>query len=568
MKVLLVGLVRRQAMAALVAIAAVGPLPHAVAGPRLPVPSAEQRRQSSAKIREIFDQDAVRATNPAAKAKLAAELLTHAGDSSEPPDQYVLLDAAMQLATDAGDPETAIKAVDLLGQAYDVDATSLKAGVLDKLAAKAPPASLELVIDALLETSDGKLSGDDVEQAEDLAQKAVAAARRSKDRGLQKKAADQLTNIRERKKGLAQQKPFLDRLAIDPNDREAALELGVIRCFQQDEWPSGLALLARGSDPALARLARLDLEQGEDGDLRLELGDAWWEYGESQKAPMKGGALSRAVAHYSAVLPELKGLDRTRVEKRIAAAVAQTPGGQKASRSAIAKTPGLLFWFDASAKNSVVGQRGNAAGADVPINLESWADLGPEHKSGRQADAAKQPSWDRSAFGGRGGLDFDGKRLLEVNAPCGNEGTLFLVCEPRTLSNMRVLGNHPKFGQSVGLSFRADGQLWMEVSESTSQYCVAKSPPAAYKANQTLVVCGSWGRQVDLFVNGKPAAEPQQLGWKVRFDNPWGIGNANLKAGSEYFVGKVGEVVAFDRQLPPEQIRTIAGELLAKWGVR
>ena len=563
------GLVSHHVVAVLAITIAFGPWPCVAAGPRLPVPSVEQRRASSAKVREIFDQDAARATNPAAKAKLAAELLTHAGDSADPSDRYVLLDAALQLASDGGDPATALKAVDLLNATYDMDAKALRAGAIDKLAAKAPPTALQPVIDALLEAVDEELAADDFEEAEDLAQKAVATARRSRDRGSQRKAADQLAAVRERKKSLGQQKPYLDRLAIDPNDREAALELGMIRCFQQDEWPDGLPLLARGSDATLARLARLDLEQDDDGQRRLQLGDAWWDYAEAQKPPLKGPSMGRAVTHYSAVLPELKGLERTRVEKRIAEAVAQTPGGQKAARSAIAKTPGVLFWFDASNKNSLAGQRIAAAGAaDARMSLESWADLGPEHKSARQPDASKQPSWTRDAFGGRGGLDFDGHRLLEVPAPCGEEGTLFLVCEPRTLANMRVFGNHPKIGQYVGFSFRADGQLWMSVEESTSQYCAAKSPQSAYVANQPLIVCGSWGRHVDLFVNGKPAAPPQPLGWKIRFDVPWGIGNANLKDGSEYFVGRIGEVVAFDRQLPSEQVRAIAGELMAKWGIR
>lgn len=563
------GSVFRCCAAALAMTATFGPLPLALADPRLPVPTAEQRRESAAKVREIFDRDAARATNPVAKAKLAAELLAQATDSSAPSDRYVLLDAALQLATEAGDPETALQAVESLERAYDVDATAMRAGVLDKLAAKAPPSSLEPVIDALLATANDALSADDIEQAEDLAQKAVAGARRSKDRGMQKKAADQLAAVRERKKSLSLQKPFLDRLANDPNDREAALELGMIRCFQQDEWRSGLPLLARGSDAALARLARFDLEQAANQERCLELGDAWWDYAETQKAPLKGPAMGRAITHYSAALAELKGLDRTRVEKRIAAAVAQTPGGQKASRSAIAKTPGLVFWFDASAKNSLVGQRGAAApAANSTMGIESWADLGPDHRSARQPDASKQPAWDRNAFGGRGGLDFDGRQSLEVSAACGSEGTLFVVCEPRALANMRVVGDHPKFGQCVCLSFRMDGQLWMEVSESTSQYSVARSEPATYRANQIMVVHGSWGRQVDLFVNAKPAAAPQTLGWKVRFDSPWGIGNSDLKGGSEYFVGTVGEVVAFERQLSPEQARAIAGELMAKWGVR
>lgn len=565
----LAGPMRRRCVAALAVMTISGSLPHAVAGPRLPVPTTEQRRESAAKVREIFDQEAARATNPAAKSKLAAELLTHASESSDPSDRYVLLDAALQMATDAGDPGTALTAADSLGRMYDTDAHAMKASALDKLATKAPPAALEPVIDALLETVNDFLAADSIEEAEDLAQKAVAAARRSKDRGIQKKAADRLAAVRERKKSAAQQKPFLDRLAVNPNDREAALELGMIRCFQQDEWTAGLPLLTRGSDAALARLARLDLEQGEDKQHRLQLGDAWWDYAETQKAPMKGSAMGRAVTHYSAALPELKGLERTRIEKRIVSAVAQSPGGQKASRSAISKTPGVVFWFDASAKNSLVGQRSpSATAAETTMKIDSWTDLGPDHKLARQPDASKQPAWDRSAFGGRGGLDFDGRQLLEVNAACGNEGTLFLVCEARAVSNMRVLGNHPKFGQSVGLSFRADGQLWMEVSESTSQYCVARSAPATYKASQPLIVYGSWGRQVDLFVNGKPAAAPQTLGWKVRFDSPWGIGNANLKDGSEFFVGTIGEVVAFERQLPPEQARLIAGELMAKWGVR
>jgi hypothetical protein len=56
------------------------------------------------------------------------------------------------------------------------------------------------------------------------------------------------------------------------------------------------------------------------------LADAWWDWAESQKPPWKLAAQARAVFLYARVVDDLQGLDKARVEKRIAT-VAAAGGG-------------------------------------------------------------------------------------------------------------------------------------------------------------------------------------------------------------------------------------------------
>jgi hypothetical protein len=68
--------------------------------------------------------------------------------------------------------------------------------------------------------------------------------------------------------------------------------------------------LAKGSDKALAELAKLDLAQSVDATEQVQLADGWWATG-------KKPAQLRAKQLYEGALPRLTGIARTKVEKRI-----------------------------------------------------------------------------------------------------------------------------------------------------------------------------------------------------------------------------------------------------------
>lgn len=76
--------------------------------------------------------------------------------------------------------------------------------------------------------------------------------------------------------------------------------------------------LARGSDARLKAAAEKDLAGPTKGAARKEVADAWWKLADSQAPEAQESLRIRALEWYRQSLPELGGLDRAVVEKRLA----------------------------------------------------------------------------------------------------------------------------------------------------------------------------------------------------------------------------------------------------------
>src|SRR5438270_213707 len=68
-----------------------------------------------------------------------------------------------------------------------------------------------------------------------------------------------------------------DRLREDTRDPKANLVMGRFQAFTKGNWEKGLPLLARGSDPALKALAKVELASPEDAQGQLALAEGWWK---------------------------------------------------------------------------------------------------------------------------------------------------------------------------------------------------------------------------------------------------------------------------------------------------
>ena len=65
----------------------------------------------------------------------------------------------------------------------------------------------------------------------------------------------------------------------------------------------------------MAAAAALELRPGKAGAVAAA--DAWWNYAETKKGTVKDAALRHATDLYQKMLPDLSGLDKVRVEKRV-----------------------------------------------------------------------------------------------------------------------------------------------------------------------------------------------------------------------------------------------------------
>src|SRR5262249_16754416 len=122
-------------------------------------------------------------------------------------------------------------------------------------------------------------------------------------------------------------KPFVQKLKDSPDDAEANGEVGKYLCLARGLWQKGLPLLARGKDQKLKELAQKDLARPKATKAKVTLGNAWWELAEKEKPPAQHRLQERAAFWYEKALPDLTGLSRTRLEKRLET-VAPRPQGE------------------------------------------------------------------------------------------------------------------------------------------------------------------------------------------------------------------------------------------------
>ncbi|MGD0089789.1 MAG: hypothetical protein ABSE73_07700 [Planctomycetota bacterium] len=285
---------------------------------RLPVPPAALLGETEKRIREALKEEYAK-RGAADRIALAQRLLKIAEENKEDaPVRYAALREAKDIAAAAGDSAIALAAAEALSAVFKVNKDDLKLAaftVVARAAATAEDADKALTAgDGLLSALAGEASFEAAlklaPQLEDLARKA--------------RNAEALKTIQLRSKELRGQqtewnkvKPMLDKLAANPDDPEANLAVGRFACFAKGDWDKGLPLLLKGSDAALKALAEKDLAKPAAAADAAALGDAWADYADKQLGTAKACIQGRAKDFYERALPELSGVAKLKVEKRL-----------------------------------------------------------------------------------------------------------------------------------------------------------------------------------------------------------------------------------------------------------
>jgi hypothetical protein len=287
---------------------------------RAPVPSKAAQAASIDHLRIVYKDDYAKAkADVAARAALAARLLQVSRQATLSSDHYVQLREARDLAAQAADASTAFHAAEEMARHFAVNAQDMK---IDALAAALPLATSSEVSRTLAELAlnlmQDQVDGDRFEKAARLGRIAAAAAAKTKDRALIEEAARQnqtLVLIRQAFTGLG---PTKERLAKDPEDAEANLEMGKYLGLVKGNWEKALFYLAQGSDATLRRLAQHDLARPEDPKEQLRAADAWWALAEKAQTTERIHLQQHAVAWYEQAIESTRGFQRGRLEERIA----------------------------------------------------------------------------------------------------------------------------------------------------------------------------------------------------------------------------------------------------------
>lgn len=298
---------------------------------RLPIPSKAAQARVETLIRELYKEELARAEKDAAARGRLAETLLYEGRETkdDPAGRYVLFREAYHLAARAGAVATALQATDELAAAFTIPEAQLarmRVDLLKEAAATrgAPQQAYRAVIDRALAALEDALERDDHATAVELLEAAELAGRRLKHVPTVATLRSRLDEARRRRTEFAAWQPYAARLAKNPTDAEACLEMGKYQALVKGRWDRGLPLLARGTGP-LAKLALAEQKSNPGADKLAHLAEQWRQQAREQKGALRAHALLHA---YDLYLRALAGADdalRRTIEPKMRAVAESLP---------------------------------------------------------------------------------------------------------------------------------------------------------------------------------------------------------------------------------------------------
>lgn len=316
---------RRTILVLAVLLVAAAPLAAQEAGifsdkpkPKSPVPDETTQKEAMRLVGEVYKADYDAAKTPEARQTLARKLLQAAAEATEPANRYVLLKVARDVAAQAADADLAFQTVDALAAAYSVDAAALKLEALETASrAAVSPEQLAAVVEGGLALVDQAAARDDFETTARLGRFTLAAARRTRDTKLVARVVARNRELEKAARAFRKVKTALETLQKSPGDPKANQTVGHYLCLVKGDWDKGLPMLALGSDETLKALAVQELKGAADAPAQATLGDGWWDLAQTEQGPAKARLQDRAKLWYTKALPNLTGLAKAKVQKRL-----------------------------------------------------------------------------------------------------------------------------------------------------------------------------------------------------------------------------------------------------------
>ncbi len=259
-------------------------------GVKFPVPDEAARKQAQARLREVYGDEHAQAKSPEEKAALAAKLLSKGEQTTDDPAScFALFAAARDLAAQVGQADVAFRAIDKMGERFAFDALTAKVEAVRKLAASCTSSKQFVSLATLADELVGELSAADrFEEAAEILQTALAAAKESNNRDLLKQVQAHAKQVDAASRAYEPVKEVFALLEKKPADAEANLAAGKYLCFVKGDWDKGVSMLALGSDETLGKVARQDLEGASDAEAQAALGESGGSWRTRKRAPRKG----------------------------------------------------------------------------------------------------------------------------------------------------------------------------------------------------------------------------------------------------------------------------------------
>jgi hypothetical protein len=282
-----------------------------------PTPDAAALKKAAALVEELYASDLKSAKTPEQQKAVAQKFLEAAREESGA-GLYVLLTKARDLAIAAGDVEDCDTALAHLESSFEGEPLKARAAAYAGLARNLhAPADRTRLCDDLAAAVQTALAVSQFDLARPDANLGLLLAHNPEDPVLVRHAAADVQRVRDAEAAYGEVKKALLILADKPRDPEANLKAGKYRCFLLGDWKRGLPMLAAGSDATLQALAEQDAAGPAGVEDQVKLGDGWWDVAQKLAGTAKTGAEVHAATWYNDALPQLSGLAKTKVEKRL-----------------------------------------------------------------------------------------------------------------------------------------------------------------------------------------------------------------------------------------------------------
>lgn len=293
-----------------------------VAKPRIAPPSPEVRGPILALLRETYAESAAdRKADKRQQSAYAKRLLADSARyTADPAERYVILDVALNLATQASDIETALTICERIEEDFEVDLLPRRVEVLaGSLRLPLETQENQRVFRTSLELIETALAADLYEDALTLQSVALAAARRAKDPRSIARLTERREEITEARRHYLEVRELLGKLSSDTPDPQAHQTVGTYLCFIKGDWQRGLPLLQSAADSRLVELATAELASPTTPAEQLSLADRWWSLADAS-AEMRQQCQRRAAHWYRQALPRLPDnlLTKVRAQMRLA----------------------------------------------------------------------------------------------------------------------------------------------------------------------------------------------------------------------------------------------------------
>jgi hypothetical protein len=283
------------------------------------VPDDAVQAESVRLIEEVYRDEFAKAKTSVEKQSLAKKLLVTASQTKDDPaSAFVLLKMAKGLATQSGDRPLAFQAIDAMADKFHVSVVDLKAEVLVEFNSTARKASQrKSIVEEAFKLIDQAISENRVMVAHELGKLALANAQKAGENELISQAKCRIAEATELAKALEAVKVAKVTLENTPDDPQANLVMGKHICFVEGDWDTGRPMLMFGTDNVLKALAKQEIDASASTTEQLKLGDDWWDLAEKQDGMLRKGMQRRAGYWYQLVLPQLSGLAKDKVAKRL-----------------------------------------------------------------------------------------------------------------------------------------------------------------------------------------------------------------------------------------------------------